>query len=163
MSCMTISTALHLVWTAVTMLFAYTPSAYANTLCQALEKLEQHPAASDQVVSSAALFSPSDYSPALKANPTDCTLSPASQYLLVCTWQFSYRSPIATSGFTELRNLIAGCIDDPSKVTKDQNVNHPDYYEAYFYDFRRHALSVAIKDKVGLQSTFVFMRMKSAD
>lgn len=160
MSCVIHSTALHPVWVSVVMLFAFTSGAYSNPICPVLEELAKHPPAYDQTVPSATLFSRSDLSPEMNKNPANCEVSSSSQYLLTCTWQFPYRSPVATDSFTELRNLIAGCIDDPSGVTKDQNVNHPDYYEAYFFDFRHHVLSVAIKDKVGLGSTFVFMRMK---
>jgi len=142
---------------SIIVLFACPTNAYSGSFCSTLGKLTEHPPAYDQVVSSTEIFSKNDLDP----HPASCELSSSSQYVLTCTWQFPYHSPVATDNFRKLQNIIKACVNGSANFTRDQNVNHPDYYEAYYIDFRDHILSVTIKDKIGLQNTFIFLRARS--
>jgi hypothetical protein len=42
-------------------------------------------------------------------------------------------------------------------VSDDQNVNHPDFYDAQLFLLDRAKVAVSVKDKSAQESTFVFV------
>lgn len=146
--------------TSITLIFVSASIAQAGSFCTKLEEIAKYPSAHTQTITPSVLFPESFSKPAIAASEAACKISATSQYMLTCTWQFSYRAAEATSTFDTLRGLAQSCADDPAGFTKDQNVNHPDYYEAYYFGFNENTLSVSIKDKGALQKTYVVLRMK---
>jgi hypothetical protein len=135
-------------------------TAQSSPFCTTLNGLGHRSPENNQTLIASDLFSKSDLGASAIEHQGECQISDSGQYVLTCTWQFPYRSELAAGRFEAVRNLIAECADDPANVTKDQNVNHPDYYEAYYYGMGNHTLSASIKDKGALQKTLVFLRMK---
>ena len=158
---MAYSTILRSTWISILVLGVHTASAQSGTFCSVLERHIGQLPGHDYTMSSEELFSAGDLGEVLDLNPASCEILPSSQNPLSCTWQFPYRSDDAAEGFSQLRDLIDICVSDPTDFIKDQNVNHPDYYEAYHYEWLGHTVSVSIKDKSGLQETLVFLRIKS--
>jgi len=74
-----------------------------------------------------------------------------------CSWKFSYRADAASRAFENYARTVESCIGDNAGIAKDQSVNHPDFYDLREYQFEQGQVSVSIKDKSGLQSTYVFI------
>lgn len=154
------STVTSVLWASVLVSLTSGASAQSSAFCTTLNGLGDHSSEKGQTLTASELFPDSDLGASAIEHQGDCQISSSGQYVLTCTWQFPYRSEFAAARFEAIRELIAKSADDPADVTKDQNVNHPDYYEAYYYDMGNHVLSASIKDKGALQKTLVFLRMK---
>lgn len=74
-----------------------------------------------------------------------------------CSWKFPYRSDAANRAFEDRLRTIESCIGDGTEMTQDQGVNHPDFYDLREYQFGEGKVSISIKDKGGLQNTYVFI------
>jgi hypothetical protein len=74
-----------------------------------------------------------------------------------CMWEFWYRDPRAYSTFEKLDQELRSCVDDRAVVSDDQNVNHPDFYDAQLFLLDRAKVAVSVKDKSAQESTFVFV------
>lgn len=76
-----------------------------------------------------------------------------------CAWPFDYRAPQATDAFEAVIKAVASCVDTSLKVENDQDVNHPDFYDLRIFNTSRGEVGVSLKDKGGLQKTYVFLRI----
>ena len=74
-----------------------------------------------------------------------------------CRWSFDLGVPQSRQVFETLRADLAQC-PDLIDATRDDGVNHPDFYDAWAFRFPGMALSLSIKDKSALESTFVVLR-----
>jgi len=74
-----------------------------------------------------------------------------------CRWTFTLGADGSRTLFDELRSRLEAC-PDMAGMTRDQGVNHPDFYDAWIFQFADAALSVSIKDKAALGQTFVVLR-----
>lgn len=81
----------------------------------------------------------------------------------VCTWAFDYRDPAAQALFDRLLTQIAACLGPEHRFRQDSGVNHPDFYDLRLISDGAGTLAVSIKDKAGLQQTFVFLRSLVSD
>ncbi len=74
-----------------------------------------------------------------------------------CTWTFRLGDPRAYARFDALGQALQRCIGDRSTLNQDQNVNHPDFYDSLMFLLDTAKVSVSVKDKSALESTFVFL------
>ncbi len=91
-----------------------------------------------------------------------CTVtkkSKRSTYL--CGWEFPHRAEHAYGTFDGFVRKVDDCIGRQATVHSDQSVNHPDYYASRRYEMEQAEVSVSVKDKGALGSTFVFVRVQS--
>lgn len=79
-----------------------------------------------------------------------------------CGWEFPYRAKQAYDAYDEFVQQVNGCIGQHATVHADQSVNHPDFYELRRYELEQATVSVSVKDKGALGSTFVFIRVQGA-
>ena len=79
-----------------------------------------------------------------------------------CGWEFPYRAQQAYDTFDELVRGVNDCIGRQATLHSDQSVNHPDYYALRRYETEQADVSVSVKDKGALGSTFVFIRVQGA-
>lgn len=77
-----------------------------------------------------------------------------------CAWEFPYRAKHAYDTFEEFVREMNECIGQHATLHTDQSVNHPDYYSLRRYEMEQAAVSVSVKDKSALGSTFVFIRVQ---
>ncbi|NNE78647.1 MAG: hypothetical protein HKN18_00105 [Silicimonas sp.] len=82
----------------------------------------------------------------------DCETEPDA-----CRWTFDLGAPVSRELFEVLRARLAEC-PNLRAASRDQGVNHPDFYDAWVFRFAREAFSLSIKDKSGLRRTFVVLR-----
>ncbi len=79
-----------------------------------------------------------------------------------CAWPFDYRVPQASQAFDAVIQAVPNCLSTSLQVENDQNVNHPDFYDLRIFQTRRGEVGVSLKDKGGLQQTYVFLRVTPA-
>ena len=77
-----------------------------------------------------------------------------------CTWEFPHRAEQAYETFEEIAGKLNACIGGRATLHSDRSVNHPDYYASRRYELKRADISVSVKDKGALGSTFVFVRVQ---
>ena len=73
-----------------------------------------------------------------------------------CTWDFPHRDDEAYETFENIRQKLEDCLDDNAIRSDDQDVNHPDFYDARIFQLGEVKLAVSVKDKSMLGATFVF-------
>lgn len=76
-----------------------------------------------------------------------------------CAWPFAFRSIQATDVFEALLKEVPTCLETSKLPTDDLNVNHPDYYDLKTFTTESLEVGVSLKDKGGLQQTYVFLRV----
>ena len=64
--------------------------------------------------------------------------------------------------FDGLLTAVAQCADQDIAPTTDQAVNHPDFYDLRIFTMNNVEVGLSIKDKGGLQKTYVFLRVTPA-
>ena len=74
-----------------------------------------------------------------------------------CRWSFELGDTGSRGLFKDLVDSIGACSTLTSKL-HDTGVNHPDFYDAWVFDFPTGSLSVSLKDKSALGQTFVVLR-----
>lgn len=74
---------------------------------------------------------------------------------LHCMWSFPYRADVATQSFDALLGQIIAC--GAKRVTLDQDVNHPDFYDLRQFSFENRTIGVSLKDKGALAKTLIFL------
>lgn len=77
-----------------------------------------------------------------------------------CGWEFPHRAQQAYDTFDRFVREVNECIGQSATVHSDQSVNHPDYYALRRYEMAQTEVSVSVKDKSALGSTFVFIRVQ---
>ena len=80
-----------------------------------------------------------------------------------CGWEFPYRAKRAYDTFDEFVAGMTECIGQNATLHTDQRVNHPDYYASRRYEMEQANVSVSVKDKGALGSTFVFIRVQGRE
>lgn len=78
-----------------------------------------------------------------------------------CAWKFDYRDAEATSAFYSLSVRLRSCAATVLSAGGDAAVNHPDSYVLQQYETDQGTVSLSIKDKAGLHSTYVFLRLSN--
>lgn len=78
----------------------------------------------------------------------------------LCGWEFPYRAEQAYETFDHLVGRLSECIGRRATLHSDRSVNHPDYYSSRRYELEQADVSVSVKDKGALGSTFVFVRVQ---
>lgn len=76
-----------------------------------------------------------------------------------CSWSFDYRAEAAKHAFDRMIKEVAACLGNDARVTEDQDVNHPDFYDLTRFDTEGRTIAVSLKDKAALQQTYVFLRV----
>lgn len=76
-----------------------------------------------------------------------------------CALEFPYRDTAAGQKYTLLTNEIETCLGPEAKLTKDKQVNHPDFYDQNQYQLDVVRISASIKDKGALQKTLIFISL----
>ena len=76
-----------------------------------------------------------------------------------CAWAFEYRAVGAYSAFDSLDRSLMECFEDRAQLSGGQSVNHPDSYDLRQYQVGQAKVTLSIKDKSALQSTYVFVRV----
>ena len=76
-----------------------------------------------------------------------------------CAWAFDLKAPEAERAFQRLADRLATCGFQPPDTKTTAAVNHPDSYAQQVFTKDERALSLALKDKSQLQSTFIFLRV----
>ncbi len=77
-----------------------------------------------------------------------------------CGWEFPHRATRAYDTFDELVSRLNDCIGQQATLHEDQSVNHPDFYALRRFELQQADVSVSVKDKGALGSTFVFIRVQ---
>ena len=96
------------------------------------------------------------------AGASYCTVTKRSKRSTYhCGWEFPHRAEQAYDTFDEFVRKVDDCIGRHATVHSDQSVNHPDYYASRRYETERAEVSVSVKDKGALGSTFIFIRVQS--
>ena len=157
---MSVSKVLEIVGISCVLVPISSVSTYADEFCATLDSVIENTTMDGKPLSSDLLFMGNEATPTLTTNPTQCVVSMSGQYKLACMWAFPFRADAAQTGLTELRAAIDVCVDDTGSYSRDQAVNHPDYYDAHYYGYGDHVLSASLKDKGALQQTLVFLRVK---
>ena len=80
-----------------------------------------------------------------------------------CRWQFDYRAADSETIFSNLTSAFETCFGADSTRPADRSVNHPDTYHLRQFELDGWVVSVSLKDKAGLQASFVFLRFDPLD
>jgi len=76
-----------------------------------------------------------------------------------CAWKFACRTVGAYSTFDAYKQLFQECFGDRAHLSRDKSVNHPDFYDLHQHQLDQVGVTLSIKDKSALQSTYVFVRV----
>jgi len=74
-----------------------------------------------------------------------------------CVWKFLYRDASAYRKFAELDREVNDCFGHWAISSRDQSVNHPDFYDSRMYKMDQAKVTVSVKDKSALGTTFVYV------
>ena len=77
-----------------------------------------------------------------------------------CSWAFPHRAEQAYDTFDEFVREVKDCIGQKATLHSDQSVNHPDSYALRRFEMEQAEVTVSVKDKGALGSTFVFVRVQ---
>ncbi len=77
-----------------------------------------------------------------------------------CRWDYAYRDARAYAEFDRFAGSLRQCFGAMAREHVDRNVNHPDFYAARRYEMARGEVTVSVKDKAALGSTFVFISVE---
>lgn len=86
----------------------------------------------------------------------DCVKGEAGAGSLRCRWTQALQAPGSRDAFAAMGAEIRAC--RPETEERDDAVNHPDFYDAFAFGFGTVRVSLSIKDKSGLQATYVTFR-----
>jgi len=100
--------------------------------------------------------------PLMLSGTKDCSISQSLSGLRSyhCTWPFPYRTETAHGTFDAFNQSIQKCFGEHASSSKDQQVNHPDFYDLRRYRIDDVEISVSMKDKIALQKTYLFIRVR---
>ena len=88
------------------------------------------------------------------------SLSPDGQRAFHCAWRFAYRDGGAQAAYGDFNRALEQCFGERARISRDQPVNHPDFYDQRRYRLEAAEVAVSIKDKVARESTYVFLRVQ---
>lgn len=144
----------------LTVALAATPAdtARATTLCADMSNLvgEAHSNFSNWTTKSTKAATP-----LILPDAEDCALtrSLSGENAYHCTWRFAYREADSYGTFDAFDQSFQECFGARAQLSRDQSVNHPDFYDLRHYQLGRVKVTLSIKDKSALQSTYVFVRV----
>ncbi|MDJ0610886.1 MAG: hypothetical protein QNJ67_18055 [Kiloniellales bacterium] len=72
-----------------------------------------------------------------------------------CTWTFPYRSDEAAAAFEDFADQLESCFKPEAAQGGGPGVNHPDSYAQHRYTAGPASISLSLKDKAALDSTYV--------
>lgn len=79
-----------------------------------------------------------------------------------CAWRFPYRDGPARAAFEAFRRELETCLDPSSHGGADQRVNHPDSYDQRRFMAGAVWVTLSLKDKAALRSSYVFLGVEGA-
>ena len=102
--------------------------------------------------------------PLLLRDASDCRVAlQLGGNFYYCAWKHPFRAASAARSFERINEELQQCIGDRATIHGDQGVNYPDFYDARHYILDGASVTVSLKDKIELQSTFVFVRVNSRE
>jgi hypothetical protein len=78
-----------------------------------------------------------------------------------CSWAFPYRDAAARAAYETLVRRLTACPDAQAPKKAGKAVNHPDTYDQREIRVMDTNVSISLKDKAGLEQSFVFLRTLS--
>lgn len=81
---------------------------------------------------------------------------------LNCAWPYAFRTGDAQAAFLVARAALQSCLGAEVAETRDQGVNHPDFYDLRLFRTGQGEVGLSLKDKGALQRTYVFVRIAPA-
>ena len=99
--------------------------------------------------------------PLMLPGAEDCALarSLSGAQIYHCAWIFAYRTSGAYGTFEAYNQSFQECFGSRAQLSNDQRVNHPDFYDLRQFQLDQVNVTLSIKDKSALQSTYVFVRV----
>lgn len=91
------------------------------------------------------------------AETADCITEPG-----LCRWTYVLGDAASRQTYEKALGRLRTCTD-LTEATRDQGVNHPDFYDAWAFRWSGGALTLSIKDKSALDATFVVLRVLPED
>lgn len=79
--------------------------------------------------------------------------------LQVCIWTFNLGSETSRTMLNLLHDRIAAC-PDVVGIIHDVGVNHPDYYDAWQFNFDGYRVVLSLEDKSSLSASLVTLRLR---
>ncbi|MEL7469154.1 MAG: hypothetical protein AAFN27_11915 [Pseudomonadota bacterium] len=76
-----------------------------------------------------------------------------------CRWSFAYRDEAAIKLHDRIASDVETCLN-ATAVPQEDGVNHPDSYDQQRFHTGDADLSLSLKDKAAIHTTFVFLRTK---
>ena len=105
-----------------------------------------------------------DAGPLMLRDASDCRVAlQLAGNFYYCAWKHPFRAASAALSFERINKELKECIGDRATIHSDQGVNHPDFYDSRHYILDGAVVTVSLKDKIELQSTFVFVRVNSRE
>jgi len=136
--------------------------ARAESVCEEVDRLIDHSRTQFNAIIE-------DKAGAFGAFDTDIVLTGASSCRVTrqpgqswhqCGWEFPHRDQAAYDAFEAMAETMAACFGPRVPVHSDRNVNHPDFYASRRYELQHADVTVSVKDKSALGTTFVFLRIQ---
>ena len=88
----------------------------------------------------------------------NCVLSLAAGGVrrTTCRWRFDYRDPAAAEAFTRMEGAVQACLPALTR-SREPGVNHPDTFDQRRYGDGDIEVTLSLKDKVALDTSFIFL------
>ncbi len=136
--------------------------AQAQDLCTSIHQLMDHSRSQFAKIAGAASGDAGDHEATLTlAGASQCAVTKKSKRSSYhCRWEFPHRAEEAYDTFESFVREVDGCIGRRATLHSDRSVNHPDYYAVRRFEMEQAEVSVSVKDKGALGSTFVFFRVQ---
>ncbi len=143
-------------WGVLGLVLLASPPAQADPFCDRVSEIAQALAGGAQAPLELRLSLPGPEVPEAL-----CTVSQnlSGGKMAHCGWPFAYRAPEARQNFEALLEVVSTCMGAQVERSADQPVNHPDAYDLVELRGQGRVLGVSLKDKAGLQQTYVFLRI----
>ncbi len=134
--------------------FAFASAAHAD-YCSDLDNLTQNAKDKSSNASSLRLTSLPE------GAKCSSSLSETGTRSIHCAMGFDYRAEVASATFKTIIADTKACIETTTQAKKDQDVNHPDFYDLRSFETDKSKISISLKDKGALQMTYVFLRVEA--
>ncbi|MEX0300848.1 MAG: hypothetical protein AB3N24_00355, partial [Leisingera sp.] len=80
-----------------------------------------------------------------------------------CAWAYPFRSAESQGAYAAVLRELAACSEPEGQEGAGSAVNHPDSYELRVFRLGGQTVSLALKDKSGLNETYIFVRVEAAE
>ncbi len=91
------------------------------------------------------------------AETCSLTLSLSGARAYHCAWSYPFRDGSVAAAFAGHTKMLQQCFGETVEISRDQAVNHPDFYDQRHYRMGEVAVTLSVKDKTALQKTYVFL------